>query len=169
MASQTFHLFSKIAYETVFGLSCLLEASKNLPRPSQEPPKSLPGPAPEASRGSPLPSRASLQAPKTTPTACFTDLPSTSLTSHLQPTACQDSHLDHDGHVQTGLLRKPLFRVCLLFPNRSEFLAETCGRRCRRRRTQYIYIYIYTQRPRSKGVRWRSEPDRRKSSRAHTL
>ena len=93
-------IFSIIAYETGFGLSCLFEASKNLPRPSQEPPQSLPGAAPEPSRASPQPSRASLQAPKRTPRACFTDLPSASLTSHLKPAPCHASHLDHARHVQ---------------------------------------------------------------------
>ena len=46
--SPNFQIFVKnrlkILAMTVFGLRCLLEASKSLPRASQEPPKSLPGP-----------------------------------------------------------------------------------------------------------------------------
>ena len=48
MAPQIFIFFFKTRLKTlamtVFGLRCLLEASKSLPRASQEPPKSLPGP-----------------------------------------------------------------------------------------------------------------------------
>ena len=77
MAPQNLRFFQeplKIVAMTVFGPRCLLEAFKSLQRAYQEPPKSLPRAVPEPSKGSPQPSRASHQAPKRIPRACFADL-----------------------------------------------------------------------------------------------